>query len=207
MRLDKVIIRAILSTLAAIGVLLLVMILSCVFFFPSTLMHISYDMGMERSAVRYAERAYKLDGGVEHMAFAFEIVVDDKDYKKVEKFGKKMIADDEFEEFCESEDVKNADNGYLVGTYAQYVYGNTYAAQYRNGEKEKALENAYAVSRDFAPGNAVARILIAALQKEDYATATAIYDVLLEWKQSDIPSTNGYLQEMITLAERYLATD
>ncbi len=204
MRLDKVVIRAILSTLAAIGVLLLVMILSCVFFFPSTLMHVSYDMGMDRSAVRYAERAYKLDGGVEHIAFAFEIVVDDKDYKKVEKFGKKLIKDDEFSEFCQREDEKNADNGYLVGTYEQYVYGNTYAAQYRNGEKEKALQNAYAVSRSFAPGNAVARILIAALQKEDYDTATAIYNVLLEWKETDMPSANGYLDEMIALAGKYL---
>lgn len=205
MHLDKVILRAILSTLAAIGVLFLVMILSCVFFFPSTLMNLTYDMGMEKAALRNAERAYKLDGGVEYMAFAFSIAVDDKDYGRVEKYGEKMIADDEFEDYCKAQDEENEGNGYLIGSYAQYVYGNTYAAQYRNGDKEEALQNAYAASRDFAPGNAVARILIASLQLQDYDTANDIYDVLIEWDALDMLSTNEYLDEMIALARIYLS--
>ena len=205
MRLDKVILRAILSTLAAIGVLFLVMILSCLFFFPSTLMHITYDMGMEKSAVRNAERAYKLDGGVEYMAFAFSIAVDNGDYEKVQAYGEKIIADDEFADYCTAQDNENQGNEYLVGGYAQFVYGNTYSAQYRNGEKEEALQNAYAVAKDFAPGNPVARILIAALEKEDYTTAAEIYHTLLEWRETDMFDTNAYLNQMIALAERYLA--
>lgn len=204
MRLDRVILRAIWSTLAAIGVLLLVMVLSCLFFFPSTLMNLSYDLGLEKSAVRNAERAYKLDGGVEYMAFAFSIAVDNKDYDKVQKYGEKIIADDEFEDYCIMQDKQNEGNAYLVGEYEQYVYGNTYAAQYRNGEKEEALANAYAVSRTFVPGNAVARILIASLQAEDYEVVEEILDTLLEWKELYLPSINEYLEEMITLAERYL---
>lgn len=204
MRLDKVILRAILSTLAAIGVLFLVMILSCLFFFPSTLMHLTYDMGMEKSAVRNAERAYKLDGGVEYMAFAFSIAVDNGDFEKVQAYGEKIIADDEFADYCKAQDGENEGNEYLVGGYAQFVYGNTYSAQYRNGEKSEALTNAYAVSRNFVPGNAVARILIAALQSKDYATAKTICETLLEWKTADMPTANEYLEEMIQLAEKYL---
>lgn len=200
MQLDKVILRAIGSTLAAIGILLLVMLLSCSFFFPSTLMNVACNLGMESVAVHYAERAYKLDDGAEYMAYAFSVSVENGNYKKVEKYGKKLIDNDEFEEYCALQDEEQSE--YYVGSYAQYVYGNTYAAQYRNGDKVGAIENAKAKTISFEKGNALARILIASLQAEDLETARTIYEELtLRW-QTD--GDNAYLAEMIALAERYI---
>lgn len=206
MRLDKVILRAVLSTLAAIALLLLITVLSCVFFFPSTLMRLSYDLGMERSAVRYAERAYKLDGGVENIALAFEVSLNREEYEKVEKYGKKFLADDEFDAYCLQKDVENGDNEYALGSYRQFVYGNTYAAVYRNGKTEEALSAAFVSTETaFPQGNASVRILLAALQKGDTATATQIRENMLAKKESDVFAADfAYLDDMIALATRYI---
>lgn len=206
MRLDKVILRAVLSTLAAIALLLLITVLSCVFFFPSTLMYLSYDLGMERSAVRYAERAYKLDGGAESIALAFEVSLDREDYVKVEKYGKKFLADDEFEKYCLQQDIKNSGNEYLIGSYAQFVYGNTCAAIYRNGKTEEALAASFSSTEtEFSQGNASVRILLAALQNGDTQTATLIREDMLEKRANDAFAADfDYLDEMIALATRYI---
>lgn len=206
MRVDKVIVRAVLSTLAAIALLLLITVLSCVFFFPSTLMRISYDLGMERSAVRYAERAYKLGGGAENIALAFEVSLDREEFEKVEKYGKKLLLDDEFSEYCLQKDAENSGNEYVVGSYEQYVYGNTYAAAYRNGKVEEALSAAFASTETaFPQGNASVRILLAALQKGDMATAARIREEMLAKRSNDVFAADvDYLNEMIILADRYI---
>ena len=51
MSVDKVILRAALSTLAAILILFAFMILSLTYIFPSTMMGITYDLGMDGASI------------------------------------------------------------------------------------------------------------------------------------------------------------
>ena len=208
---DKVILRAILSTLAAIGVLIALLALTCAFLFPSTLMTISYNLGMEKSAVRYAERAYKQDGGAYYLACAFEISVGEETYSDVEKFGRKLIQNKEFDEYCSRMDEEAAQT--VTGSYAQYVYGNTYAAAYRNAktpsEKQQAIDEAFAcVNSGFPRNNAVFKMVIVVLRSQD-ATATEytlekMLALQTEKASAFSESDQGLLQEMITLVQGYM---
>ena len=54
MSVDKVIIRTFLSTLAAIALLFGIMLLALVAFFPSTMMELTYNLGLDASSIRYA---------------------------------------------------------------------------------------------------------------------------------------------------------
>lgn len=210
MRIDKVILRAILSTLAAIGLLVAIMVLSCFFFFPSTLMHLTYNLGMEKSAMRYAERAYKLDGGVYYVSCAFEIAVGESDYSSIEKYGNKLIEKgDEFLLFCKDKDDGAGED--VVWSYEQYVYGNTFSARYKNGEKRSAIDAAFAVTENAFPvNNAVMKVLIAALRAGDVESATLMRERMLSVRaerQADgtySAEDLAYLDEMIALASRYI---
>ena len=212
MRMDKVILRAVLSTLAAIALLVAIMIASCVCFFPSTLMHLTYNLGMEKSAMRYAERAYKLDGGVYYLSCAFEIAVGELDYSAVEKYGEKMIEKGEsFEKFCAQKDEESVG---VVGSYEQYVYGHTFSARFRNGEKQSAIDSAFAVVEDSFPvNNAVMKVLLAVLRSGDIESATVMRDRMTELRAIEQASGSygeddfSYLDEMIALASRYIPAE
>ena len=105
MRVDKVILKAIISTVSAIVVLFAIMFGALVAAFPSTMMQITYNMGMNAVSAKYAHRAYGYSGDVYYAAFATEVSILDGDVEKVAEYGKLLIADDEFATYC---DARNA---------------------------------------------------------------------------------------------------
>lgn len=167
MRIDRVIIKAMLSTLMAIIVLCAVMFAALVFLFPSTMMGISYNVGLDDASAWFAGRAYKQQTRIYYIAYATEVAIGTGDPENIEKYGDLFIADDGFAEYCEQldrdESVENAS-----GTYAQYIYGQVCAAKYRLNKKDEALELAFSVNREaFPPNNAVAAVLAASVGKND----------------------------------------
>ena len=74
MRIDKVILKAVLSTLLAIIVLCGVMVTALVFLYPSTLMEISYNVGMDSASAWFADRARLPSGAAEFRLFSDEFV-------------------------------------------------------------------------------------------------------------------------------------
>ena len=210
MQMDKVILRAILSTLAAIGVLIAIMALVCAFLFPSTLMTLSYNLGMEKSAVRYAERAYKRDGGAYYVACAFEISVGEGKDADIEKFGEELIQNAEFLDYCKKIDEDAPET--VTGSYAQYVYGNTYAAEYRNAktaeEKIAAFDKAFACVEGFPQNNAVVKVLLSALRRGDLTSADYALNGMLALRVNGASllsdADKQTLDEIISLAQRYV---
>ena len=207
MRVDKVILKAALSTLAAIAILLSVMAAACFAFFPATVMEISYNVGWTETAVENAERAYKQSGDVSFLAFAFEVSVSNGDDKSTEKYGLKLIAHEDFASYCTAED-ENV--GAIAGGYASYVHGKTYAAMYRNGKTQQAVDLAFEqVQTSFVRNNPVVRVLLSALQKNDMRAGALIHQRLVAIKQAQLSSPTysatdlSYLDEIIALAERY----
>lgn len=198
MHTDKVIVRAVLSTLAAVFILLVSMFAALAFIFPSTLMQITYDMGMDRASVRYASRAYDRSDEIYFIAFATEVAIGDNDYKNIDVCGSKFIVDEKFGAYAEEKNSDLPDGG--TTDYKQYVYGQVCVAKYRRNKKQEAVDKAFEWNGDtFTEKNAVVVVLITALVYEDKDTARAIGERLQTQKTANATEAT-YLASMIALA-------
>jgi hypothetical protein len=183
MHVDKIIVRAALTTFAVVLTLCVFMIVALSFVFPSTMMQITYDMGMNAVSAKYAHRAYSYSGDVYYAAFATEVSILDGDVEKVAEYGKLLIADDEFATYCAG---RNAQKPPFAGTYEQYVYGQVYAAEYvglqTSAEKSLVINKAFSSLENagFPQGNAVATIVVAAKKKGDKETLSTIREKMKE---------------------------
>ena len=195
MRIDKVILRAVISTLAAIVALLAVLLLALCFIFPSTLMHITYDLGMDGASVRCAKRAYAYTSDVAFIAFATEVAIGLDDYTQIEACGEELIADEDFQSHCEQKNALIASEG----GYEQYVFAQVCVAKYKQGEKTEAIEKAFAfIDGGFPKNNAVAAVLLTALSLEDSQTVNAVKEkmnamVTQDFSASDTEYYNALL--------------
>ena len=164
MSVDKIILRAILSTLAAIGILIVFAFVALVAAFPATTMEMAYDLGMENSCVRNAERVYKRSGDIYFIAYATDVAISADNYKKTVSCGKKMIADEEFMGYCAQKDeeyAQYAEENNVVGVtfdYEQYIYGKVCVAEYELGDKQAAVTNAFEYTTGFKKNNAVVAV-------------------------------------------------
>ncbi len=173
MRVDKVILRAALSTLAAILVLFAFMILSLTYIFPSTMMGITYDLGMDGASITCAKRAYERADEVYYIGFATEVAILVEDFEEIDECGSKLIKNENFTAYCEE---KNGELGSGVnGSYGQYVYGQVSIAQYRLAKKTTAVETAFeGVGNSFPKNNAVVALTLTAKAENDGETLNRI---------------------------------
>ena len=177
MSVEKIILRSFLSTLAAIVTLLVFMVGMLVAVYPETMMNISYDMGMEKSSVWFAERAYKRHDKIETIAFATTVAIEENMYGKIIVCGEKMISDDEFAGYCEAKNDANAEkygnqtvdgtpDGIkivdVLGDYDQFIYAQISIAKYKTGDKAGAMKRAIELTVDFPRNNALACLLLEA---------------------------------------------
>ncbi len=180
MSVEKIILRSFLSTLAAIVTLLVFMVGMLVAVYPETMMNISYDMGMEKASVWFAERAYKRHDKIETIAFATTVAIEENMYDKILSCGDKMIVDNEFDEYCAAKDQENREkygnqtvDGIkivdILGDYDQYVYAQISVAQYKIGDKDGAVERAKELTVGFPRNNALACLLLESYSDGDDA--------------------------------------
>ena len=198
MRVDKVILRAALSTLAAIAALLAVMLLALCFIFPSTMMHITYDLGLDGASIRYAKRAYDYTSDVAFIAFATEVAIGVNDYAQIETCGEELIADESFNAHCAQKNALIASDG----GYEQYVFAQVCVAKYRQGEKTEAIDKAFAlVASGFPKNNAVAAVLLTALSQEDSDAVNAVKEKMNEMDASAFSASDReYYDALLALA-------
>ncbi len=202
MSVDKVILRAFLSTLAAIVVLFAFMIAVLIGFYPSTMMEITYDLGMESSSIKYAERAYAWSKNEYYMAYAMDVAIEADDYQNVVACGEKLISDENFAAYCASRTEKLPET--VAMTYDQYVYGQVCVAEYAQGKKEGAVERAIMLSfKDgaFPLNNAVVAVLYAAKSAQDTDTVSMIREKMNQ-QQMDVLSDadKAYFEDVLALA-------
>ena len=190
MGLDKVIVKAALTTLAAIGTLILFIVLGLCLIFPSTSMKFAYDMGMEKSCIHFAERAYRGSDDIYFIAYATEVAIEDRQTEKVVSCGEKFIADDSFETYCS-----------LKGeSYGQFIYGQVCVAKYQEGEKTEAVTLAYqSLNGSFPKGNAMVAVLLSALKAGDEATLAQVQEKLEEISVEG--EEEVYLQQTLALLQ------
>ncbi len=187
MGVDKVILRAFLSTLAAIATLLLLMILSLCAIFPSTMMELTYSFGMESLSIRFAERAYKDSDDVYYIAYATEVAIEQDSNAKILSCGERFIGHEGFDSFCE----KKGEG------YRQFIYGKVCVSKYEVGDKSAAIELAYeSLQGSFPKNNALVAVLIAGIEAQDGATISAVDEKLSSLQVSG--EEQAYLQEIRT---------
>ena len=160
MRIDKVILKTVLSTLLAIFVLCGVTVTALAFLYPSTMMELSYNVGLDDASAWFAHRAYNQLDNVFYIGYATHVAIGRDDPEAIEKYGDKFIADEGFEEYCAERDKASE----VEGSYAQYIYGKLYSSKYKLGKKTEAVEGAFAVNKEaFPKSNAVAAVLFASI--------------------------------------------
>jgi len=188
---DKVIFKAFLSSLAAIGVLILFIFGALCAFFPSTMMGLSYNLGMENSCIYFAERVYKDNNEIYFIAYATEVAIEEDKSGKIISCGEAFIADDEFEEYC----------AFKGDAYKGLVCGKICVEKYKKGDKESAVALAYqTLNGSFAEGNAMVALLFTANGLNDTETIQAIKTKLNELDLTD--AEKSYLNDIYTIINK-----
>lgn len=180
MRVDKVILRAVFSTLAAIAALFLFLIFALCTIYPATMMQLTYDLGMDKLAIVNAKQAYKRTNDVYYAVFAMETAIGIDDNEQIDVCGSMLINDNDFLLYCEGRnEALSLDE--TKGTYDQYVYGQVCVAKYNRGKKSDAVDKAFEwVGNDcFPQNNAIVAVLMTALIADDAATVDLVETKLL----------------------------
>ena len=201
MGVDKVILRAFLNTLAAIGILILFLFAALCTFYPSTMMNLTYDLGMESASIHFAERAYKTSDDIYYIAFATEVAIGEGKDGKIDSCGARFIEDEEFGAYCAE---KNAELGVNVeegNTYEQYICGQVCIAKYNRGDKENAVNCAFEWNgASFKKNNTVVAVLITALQAGDADTAQMIKGKMMNMQVSEFSEADkAYFERTLAL--------
>ena len=193
MRVDKVIVRAFLSTLAAIVILFAFMVGALCLIYPQTMMNITYDMGMERASIFFAEESYDRSNDGYYIQFATEVAIGEENYEKISSCGEMLIADDEFSTLCAGENDAAA--------YEQFIYGQVCVAKYELGKHEEAVNCAFKwVQEDSFPrNNAIVAVLITALTNKDTETVMMIKGKMEEKSASISETDSAYFNEVFAL--------
>ena len=179
MNVDKIIIRTIVNTLISVAILFVTMIVALCIVYPSTMMNITYNMGMERASIRHANRAYKRTDVIYYAAFAAEVAFQIEDDEKILKYGKQFIEDDEFAAYYQNKN-KNLPEG-ASGSYEQYVYSQVCIAEYRLGKKADAVNHAFGfIGNTYPINNVAAAMLVTALSAGDGETVAMIKEKMNE---------------------------
>ena len=199
MRVDKVIWRAALFTLAAITALFALMLLVLCFLFPWTMMQVTYNLGMERSCIRNGKRAYNMSDEVSYIAFATDVAISEGEYERVVECGEMFLSDAEFDSYCAKHNEELPEG---VGvTYDQYVYAQVSLAKYRLGDKEGAVLTAFdSLDESFPKNNAVVAVLVTALGEEDDETVAMIREKMANVQSAYSEADQTYFSEILDLA-------
>lgn len=165
MKLDKVIVRTIVNTLCAIAILCVSAVLFASFIFPSTMMSISYKLGNDSGAMKYAYSSYDRTKEVVYIAYATEVAFGVDSDEDIVRYGEEFVKDKDFEGYCAEIDLRS---GTAQGTYRQYVYGRLVVSEYSVGEKDKAFSYAEeAIGDKFVKNNAMVALLFEAMVEGD----------------------------------------
>lgn len=198
MSVDKVILRAILSTLTAIVLLFAFMLGMLIALYPATMMELTYDLGMDESSIHFAERAYDWSDDEYFIAYGMEVAIGIKDSEMIDVCGEKLIADPEFDKYCAEQNARLPEE--VTMTYDQYVYGQVCVAKYNNGQKTEAVERAFALTEGFPKNNAVVAVLYTAMGDRDSETVNVIKEKMQRMEtQTFTENEQAYFNEVLAL--------
>ena len=175
MRLNKIILKAFLQTLAAALLLMGISLGVVCLAFPQTMMDVTYSMGMDEASVNYALTSYERFGTVDYIKRGADTALEAGLYEKAEECLEKLIADDAFEATCEALDRANEAAGKPTG-YRAYYYRQLCLAKYELGKTTAAVDLAIGLmDGKFEEGNPLVAVVAAARVDGQAGQATLVY--------------------------------
>ncbi len=186
MRIDKIILKSALSTLAAIGVLCALLILAMCLIFPQTMMQVTYDMGMNKTSVHFASVAYDRSGEAYYVAFATEVSIGKNYDDKTEYYGEKLLGDDGFAEYAAKRNEEAASAGI---TYEQYIQGQVVQAKYDQGKKTEAIAAAEVYTAGtFSKNCSLTTVYLAAFSAGD---TQEVSNIIVKLQALEVPAAES----------------
>ena len=189
---DKVILKAVLSTVLGIVLLCGILVAALVLVYPSTLMTLAYDVGMDGASAWCAGRAYNQFDNVYYIAYATEVSIGLGDAEKIDRYGSRVVADEKFGEYCAQTD-------------------EVCVAKYSQGKRQEAVDLAFSVNETgFPERNAAAAVLLNALVANSEEDEPFIADMLSRMREmlaaqeeaQTFPDADiEYLKSMIDLTQ------
>ena len=201
MSVDKIILRAFLSTLASIASMFAILLCVLLVFFPATMMDLTYSLGMESWSITQAKRAYERGDDIHYIARAVETAIEIEDFKQIEVCGLKMIADEDFSVYCAEKDGV-ADSS--LGEYDDYIYGEIGVAKYNRGKKTEAVEFVFANTQEtaFPRNNGIVAVFLTSLRVEDMETANLIKGKMDERLEKLSQADREYCEAILALISK-----
>ena len=195
MRVDKVILKAFISTLSAIVLLFVFMFSVLALAFPSTMMQLSYDFGRDASSIRYAQRAYEWFDDTYYMAYAMEVAIGSDNQEMIEKCGEIVVGDETyFTQYCEEKQASLPDT--VDVRYEDYLYGKIAVAKYEQGKNVEAVNYAFdSLKGGFPRDNAAVAVFYTASNDKD--TVDLIKGKMKEQESSITDADKAYFDTML----------
>lgn len=160
---NKIIFKTALKTIVAVIIAAILAFAVASLGFPRSMAGICEGFGNYSLATSYSSLSYKFTGDINDLYNCANYGILANDDGKITYYCAMFYEHDGFEEFCEG----NAG-------VKQRVLSNLAAAQYRQGEKDKALNTAEAAMdgvSDFPAGNAISKLCVEVGKSYDKQTA------------------------------------
>ena len=192
--------------------LIIIMLGALCLFFPSTMMQVSYNMGLDKMSASFAKTAYDRTSDIYYIVHATEVSIGIDDEGGIIEYGELLVHDDEFSQYCARKNANLPSYGdyQVTGTYEQYIYSQICISIYHM-DAPRAIQRAFAtigvdesttVMTAFPRQNAVMALYVQACLQEDTQTILGIKGKIEEL-QADLSETDkAYYDEMLVFMQR-----
>ena len=186
-RLNKLILKTALITLACVLALALLLFGVFSLFVPSVMVSLTDKLGMESACARYSAAVYEKSGAIDDLAVAVERNYGAGRYEAAAEYGTELLQRDDFDSYSAARD---ADSLGLTASYAQYAAGIVSVSQYYSGDTDAAVRTAFdACGIAFPRNNAAVYLIDAAMNvRADAAVCRVLLTRLQELESRLSPS-------------------
>lgn len=210
MRLDKIVLKAFLKTLAAALLLLAIMVGVLAVAFPHTMMELTYSLGMDKASVSFSVTSYERFHRVDYIAKGADTALAAKLHKQADECLELLIADEDFMAYCETRNASLPEDAQGT-TYQAYCYRQLCLAKYMSGNGSAAVERAVELmAGTFVQGNPLVSVLAQArMDKADgVATVKSVHEKMLAIKGMDVYANysvedKAYFDQVYASAEKW----
>lgn len=212
-RIDKIIVRAAISTFAAAVMLIAILFGVLALAFPQTMMDLTYSLGMDKACVNYAITSYARFDAVEYIAKGADTALAAQMYDKADKCLEYLVSDEDFDKFCEQKNQTVVD-GLSDVDYRGYYLRQLCVAKYRAGKGKDAVDRACGLlNGSFAAGNPLVAVLAEARidQGKGLPTVQYAYEKMTgvlsgEEYANYSEADKAYFQQIYTTIQTWLVT-
>ena len=196
-RLNKLILKTALITLACVLALALLLFGVFSLFVPSVMVSLTDKLGMESACARYSAAVYEKSGAIDDLAVAVERNYGAGRYEAAAEYGTELLQRDDFDSYSAARD---ADSLGLTASYAQYAAGIVSVAQYYSGAADAAVRTAFdACGIAFPQNNAVVYLIDAAMNVRADTAACRVLLTRLQELQSQLSPSAAEDSEYISV--------